>query len=146
MNNWNLFFFFSCCAMQHAGSEFPDQGSNLGPLQWKPRVLATGPPGKSLESFRYMIEAGFTTPLTLTSHSANVTAVPRETGVSCGWIKKKKSSLFGKKKKVTGNIPLVGLLQHPSLEEVKSIPSDTGLPSGLSDALASYLQEGANNQ
>lgn len=61
-------------------------------------------------------------------------------------LKKKKNLCLGKKKKVTGNIPLVGLLQHPSLEEVKSIPSDTGLPSGLSAALASYLEEGANNQ
>ena len=26
----------------------PDQGSNLGPLHWELRVLATGPPGKSL--------------------------------------------------------------------------------------------------
>ena len=25
----------------------PDQGSNLGPLHWELRVLATGPPGKS---------------------------------------------------------------------------------------------------
>ena len=27
---------------------FPEQGSNLGPLHWKCRVLATAPPGKSL--------------------------------------------------------------------------------------------------
>ena len=27
---------------------FPDQGLNLGPLHWECRVLATGPPGKSL--------------------------------------------------------------------------------------------------
>ena len=94
-----------------------------------------------------MIGASFTAPLTLISHSANITAVSRETGVSCGWIKKKKNLLcLGGKKKVTGNIPLVGLLRYPSLEEVKSIPSDTGLPSGLSAALASYLEEGANNQ
>ena len=25
----------------------PDQGSNLGPLHWELRVVATGPPGKS---------------------------------------------------------------------------------------------------
>ena len=32
------------------GSEFPDQGANLGPLpmHWEGRALATGPPGKSL--------------------------------------------------------------------------------------------------
>ena len=33
--------------MRHAGSYFPDQGSNLCPLQWKPRALTTAPPGKS---------------------------------------------------------------------------------------------------
>ena len=27
----------------------PDQGLNLGPLHWEHRVLATGPPGKSLD-------------------------------------------------------------------------------------------------
>ena len=31
----------------HAGSQFPHQGSNPCPLQWKRRVLTTGPPGKS---------------------------------------------------------------------------------------------------
>ena len=30
--------------------QFPDQGSSLGPLHWEFRVLATGPPGKSLTS------------------------------------------------------------------------------------------------
>ena len=29
------------------GIYFPDQGSNLGPLHWELRVLATGPPAKS---------------------------------------------------------------------------------------------------
>ena len=29
-------------------TQFPGQGSNLGPLHWECRVLATGPPGKSL--------------------------------------------------------------------------------------------------
>ena len=32
---------------QHVGSWFPDQGSNPCPVQWKCRVLTTGPPGKS---------------------------------------------------------------------------------------------------
>ena len=31
--------------------QFPDQGSNLGPLRWELGVLATGPPGKSLPGF-----------------------------------------------------------------------------------------------
>ena len=30
------------------GIQFPDQGSNPGPLPWEGRVLATGPPGKCL--------------------------------------------------------------------------------------------------
>ena len=34
---------------QHAGSQFPDQGLNSYPLQWKLRVLSTRLPGKSLE-------------------------------------------------------------------------------------------------
>ena len=34
--------------MRHVGSSFPDQGSNLRSLHWQHRVLATGPPGKSL--------------------------------------------------------------------------------------------------
>ena len=29
------------------GIQFPDQGSNLGPLHWEHRPLASGPPGKS---------------------------------------------------------------------------------------------------
>ena len=43
--------------MQHMGSlvvtcriYFPNQGSNLGPLHWGFRVLATGPPGKYLSA------------------------------------------------------------------------------------------------
>ena len=48
---------FGCTGslLWHAGSlvvtrgiQFPDQGSNPGPLRWERRVLATGPPGKSL--------------------------------------------------------------------------------------------------
>ena len=40
------------CGMQESlvvahGIQFPDQGSNLGPLHWALKVLATGPPGKS---------------------------------------------------------------------------------------------------
>ena len=41
------FFFFSDCATRLAGSQFPDQGLNPGPLQWKCRVLTTGQPGNS---------------------------------------------------------------------------------------------------
>ena len=32
------------------GIQFPDQGWNPGPLPWEYRILATGPPGKSLDS------------------------------------------------------------------------------------------------
>ena len=38
--------------MWYAGSQFPDQGLNLCPLQWKRRVLTTGPPGKSREELQ----------------------------------------------------------------------------------------------
>ena len=41
--------------MQHVGSQFPDQGSNLRPLQWKHGVLTTGPPGKSLEEVLFFL-------------------------------------------------------------------------------------------
>ena len=53
---------FHCCILQQEGSIivvhrlsfsaargiFPDKGWNLGPLHWECRVLATGPPRKSL--------------------------------------------------------------------------------------------------
>ena len=48
MMHFFLFFFFDH-ATWHAGSSFPDQGSNLCPLQWKGGFLTTGPPGKSQE-------------------------------------------------------------------------------------------------
>ena len=35
--------------MLAAGSQFPNQGSNPRPQQWKHRVPTTGPPGKSLD-------------------------------------------------------------------------------------------------
>ena len=41
------FLFFIFLAVQLVGSWFPDQGSSPYPLQWKGRVLITGPPGKS---------------------------------------------------------------------------------------------------
>ena len=37
-------FFFFGLTMQHVGSSFPDQESNLYPLYWKPGVLTTRPP------------------------------------------------------------------------------------------------------
>ena len=42
--DWLFFFFF---LWQLVGSSFPDQGSNLFPLQWKLGVLTTGPSGES---------------------------------------------------------------------------------------------------
>ena len=44
-----VFFFFGC-AVQHVGSWFPDQGWNPSFLQWKQRVLTTGPPAESRDS------------------------------------------------------------------------------------------------
>ena len=43
-----IYSLFFECATQLAGSWFPDQGLNLGPLQWKHQVLTTGPWGKSV--------------------------------------------------------------------------------------------------
>ena len=36
------------------GTEFPDQGLNPGLLPWAHRVLATGPPGRSLRAFSWL--------------------------------------------------------------------------------------------
>ena len=41
-----LIFSYFLTTHCHAGSYFPDQGSDLKPLHWKCRVLSTGPPGK----------------------------------------------------------------------------------------------------
>ena len=42
--NYYLFFSFKVFgrATQHVGSEFPDQGLNPHPLEWKCKVLVTG--------------------------------------------------------------------------------------------------------
>ena len=39
----------------------PDQGLNLGPLHWERGVLATGPPGKSLEFLKVLKSSSFFT-------------------------------------------------------------------------------------
>ena len=38
------------------GILFPDQGLTPGPLHWEFRVLATGPPGKSLNSLFFIFK------------------------------------------------------------------------------------------
>ena len=45
--NFYFFIFYFCHTMQHVGSLFPNQGSNLCHLQWKHGVLTTELPGKS---------------------------------------------------------------------------------------------------
>ena len=55
----HFFFFFFGCASRHAGSQFPDQGSNLCPLQWKHRVLTTGLPGNSRTHFQKFVKCFF---------------------------------------------------------------------------------------
>ena len=49
-----FFFFFWPCSTA-CGILVPNQGSNPCPLQWKPRVLTTGPTGKSLNSKIFII-------------------------------------------------------------------------------------------
>ena len=44
---FKLLYFFFGHTSQYTGSQFPVQGLNLSPLQWKLRVLTTGPPGNS---------------------------------------------------------------------------------------------------
>ena len=48
---WDLWFFIAACKLLVAacGIQFPDQGSNLCPLQREHGILATGPPGESHE-------------------------------------------------------------------------------------------------
>ena len=48
-NIYTCFFFFWLCHAQHAGSKFPDQGSNLCPPWWKRGTLITGLPGNFLQ-------------------------------------------------------------------------------------------------
>ena len=47
---WDLSVSAGKLLVAACGIYFPDQGWNPGPLHWKCRVLATGPPGKSLHS------------------------------------------------------------------------------------------------
>ena len=57
-----LFFFFKFylfiwllwVPVVACGIQLPDQGSNLGPLHWELRVLATGPPGKPHQGAKLM--------------------------------------------------------------------------------------------
>ena len=59
LNHWttrgvlDFCFFFFLAASQHVGSYLLDQGFNLGPLQWKHRVLNTGLPGAPPDSSFY---------------------------------------------------------------------------------------------
>lgn len=46
-----LSFFTGCCSTQLEHSQFPDPGSNRGPLQGKLRALPTGPPGNPPVSY-----------------------------------------------------------------------------------------------
>ena len=51
LRNMRPFLFFVWLSFafspEHAGSQFPDHRWNPRPVQWKHRVLTTGPPGKS---------------------------------------------------------------------------------------------------
>jgi len=46
-----LFIWLHCIFIAACEIQFPDQGSNLGPLGWQRGVLATEPPGKSGSQF-----------------------------------------------------------------------------------------------
>ena len=51
----NMKFLFFFLATRHVGSEFCNKGLNLHPLNWKPRVLTTGPPWKSNTKYPLII-------------------------------------------------------------------------------------------
>ena len=50
---FNVYLFIFGHTARLVGSQLPNQGLNLGPQQWKDRVLTTGPPGNSLLCFKY---------------------------------------------------------------------------------------------
>ena len=53
LKNVTIIYLFICLCrvlVEVCGIYLPDQGWNLGPLHWQRRVLATGPPGKSLNA------------------------------------------------------------------------------------------------
>ena len=50
-----FFVFFFNCTSQHVGSQFPDQGSNPCPLQWKHAILTAGRPKQSLTTCLYIL-------------------------------------------------------------------------------------------
>ena len=50
LKNESYLFIFGVTSAELVKSYFPDQESNQCPLQWKHRVLITGPPGDSLFS------------------------------------------------------------------------------------------------
>ena len=43
-----VFIWLHCLLVAACGIKFLDQGLNLGPLCWEGKVLASGPPGRSL--------------------------------------------------------------------------------------------------
>ena len=71
-----FFFSFSFFFLPHAGSQFPNQGSNPCPLQWKFRVLTTGPPGNSqdlcLFNSKFFLTLVVCFPSFLNSYLANI--------------------------------------------------------------------------
>ena len=52
----------------------PGLGSNPGPLHWEGGILATGPPGKSLYTFRVLFKKGGRLVFILDNHISIVTA------------------------------------------------------------------------
>lgn len=71
---------------QHAGASFPDQGSNLPPLQWERGALTRGPPGKS-QSQDISVSLSFVTesPVRLLEKQGDFYYENRYLGVSRVW-------------------------------------------------------------
>ena len=54
--NLMVTFFFFFLAAPRGMRNFPNQVSNPRPLQWKRRIFTTGPPGKSLVTFKISLK------------------------------------------------------------------------------------------
>ena len=75
------------------GIQFPDQGSNLGPMHWELRVLATRSPGKSLKGSTFNSDFEFYYILTDTNDVKLFTEIGQRNERS-GLRKKKKNKKY----------------------------------------------------
>ena len=78
-NFFNLIFWLT---MWHVGSQFPHQGSNPHPLQWKHGVLTTEPPEKSQKDEKFCF-LEISTVKSLDEHSLSHLGMPYTHTYTC---------------------------------------------------------------